>query len=176
LPFAIADLDGDREPDLALVEMGSQRSARTNYFIRLQLSAGAELAIGVSAPLGGLRVAARDVNGDDNVDLIVTSNLDSRFVQVLINDGHGNFSVAAPGAYPELENESDVFLNPAKPAMDQMTLESLRSSIGDQAVPGFAYQGVLASDLSAIAEQQAVLPQITYSHLGRSPPDLVALS
>ena len=177
LPFVIADLDGDQKPDVALVELGSQRSAKTTYSIRLQLSAGAELAIGVSGPLGGLRVAARDVNGDDKVDLIVTSDLDADFLEVLLNDGHGNFSVAAPGAYPELENEPDVFLNsPAGPVVDQTTLASVRSSLGEQDLPGYDCRRGPSSDPFPLTKNQAALLQIAHSPLGRSPPVFVVLS
>jgi hypothetical protein len=177
MPFVIADLDGDRKPDLALVEMGNVRSAKTNYSIRLQFSAGAELAIGVDAPLGGLRVAARDVNGDNNLDLILTSNLDARFIEVLLNDGHGNFSVAAPGAFPELENESEVLLNgPAGPVADQTTLASLRSSFGEVGVPGYDCHSVLSSDSFPLKKDQVAPRQVAHSSLGRSPPVLVALS
>jgi len=177
LPFVIADLDGDQKPDLALVELGSQRSANTTYSIRLQLSAGADLAIGVNGPLGGLRVAARDVNGDDKVDLIVTSNLDADFLEVLLNDGHGNFSVAAPGAYPELENKSDAFLNaPAGPIADQTSLESLRSSFGEQGITGSDYYRPPSSDEFPLTKNQTALRQVVYARLGRSPPGTLSLA
>lgn len=177
LPFVIADLDGDQKPDLAMVELGSQRSAKTTYSIRLQLSAGAELAIGVNGPLGGLRVAARDVNGDDKVDLVVTSNLDAEFLEVLLNDGHGNFSVAAPGAYPELKSESDEFLNaPAWPVADQTTLESLRSSFSEQGVASNVYHHPPSTDQFPLTKNQTALRQVVHVRLGRSPPAAVSLA
>jgi hypothetical protein len=175
--FVIADLDGDRNPDIALVEMASPSSAKTNYSIRLQFSAGTESTIGVNAPVGGLRVAARDVNGDDNVDLILTSNLDAHFIEVLLNDGHGNFSVAAPGAYANLEDESHVLLNgPAGPVADQTTLASLRSSLGEEGVPGYDCHTVHSSDSLSLKKDQTAPRQVAHARLGRSPPLLVALS
>jgi len=174
--FVIADLDGDRKPDLALVELGSQRSAKTNYSIRFRFSAGAESAIGVSAPFGGLRVAARDVNGDDNIDLIVTSNLDESFIEVLLNDGHGNFSVAAPGTYAELENESPVLLNgPAGPLADRTTLASLRSSFGEAHALVYDNHTVPSWDCFSFTKDQTTARQVLHSRLGRSPPLPVAL-
>lgn len=176
-PFVIADLDGDREPDLALVETGSARSANTSYSIRLQFSAGAKAAIGVIAPLGGLRVAARDVNGDDKLDLIVTSNLDAHFIEILLNDGHGNFSVAEQGAYSGLENESRVFLHgPANALVDQATLPSLRSSFSTEAKTCYNYRSGLSSDRFPQAKYQTASRRVAKSHLGRSPPVLVAFS
>lgn len=176
-PFVIADLDGDLEPDLALVETGSARSANTNYSIRLQFGAGTKTAIGVVAPHGGLRVAARDVNGDDKLDLIVTSNLDAGFVEVLLNDGHGNFSVAERGAYPELENESQVFLqSPASALVDQATLVSLRSSFNAEAAIGYEVHSNLSSDCFLVPKYQTAPRRVVNSRLGRSPPFFLAFS
>ena len=43
---------------------------------------------------------ARDVNGDDVIDLAVTTAMGSHFVAVLINDGHGKFALAKGGHSP----------------------------------------------------------------------------
>jgi hypothetical protein len=99
--FAIADFDGDRKPDLAIVEMQSSNSSTaTQYSIRFQLTAGAAQSFGVSAPAGGLQIVARDVNGDDAQDLLVSTAWLHQEVAVLLNDGHGNFTLANPSAFP----------------------------------------------------------------------------
>ncbi len=175
-PFAIADLDGDQKPDVALVELGGKPSAKTSYSIRLQLSAGPESAVGVSGPIGGLQVAARDVNGDASIDLIITSNLDSSFVEVLLNDGHGGFSPAEPGTYRELQEQPHALVNGANgPSASQSSLELTRSSLGQEGVAGY-YQTVLASDLFPFLEERTALRKLTHSRLGRSPPVPVSLS
>ena len=99
--FAIADFDGDRKPDLATVEIqkGSSSSA-TQYSIRLKLTAGAAQVFGVIAPAGGLQIVARDVNGDDALDVLVRTALQHKQVAVLLNDGHGIFRLADPAAFP----------------------------------------------------------------------------
>lgn len=175
--FVFADLDGDQKPDLALVEMQSQRSARTTYSIHVKLSEGAESAIGVNAPRGGLQLAARDVNGDDSLDLIVTSNLDSRFIEVLLNDGRGNFSQAALGDFPQLENDSDVFLQvPAEPPLDRATLASIRSSHQEGFLPSCGHDQVLSSDACPEFAAQPPVRRVAPSCSGRSPPPIVVLS
>ena len=175
--FVFADLDGDRKPDLALVEMQSQLSNKANYSIRLQLSHGGESAIGVLAPFGGLRIAARDVNGDDNVDLIVTSILDAHFVEVLLNDGRGNFSVAASGDFPEFESETQESLNsPSGPRADQATLLIVRTSFGERAPSGYAYDQDRSMDSCPLAKNRAALRRRARRCFGRSPPLTVSLS
>ena len=42
----------------------------------------------------------RDVNGDNALDLVVTTAWLNRPVAVLVNDGHGNFAVSDPGSFP----------------------------------------------------------------------------
>lgn len=172
--FVVADLDGDRKPDMALVEMQNQRSAATNYSIRLHLSRGTESAIGVSGPFGGLRVAAQDVNGDANLDLIVTSNLDSSFVQVLLNDGQGNFSLATPGEYEQIAKENDFELHsPVGSQGDRTTLASVRGSHDGGIAARGEHEQSFSSEVCSQAAAHRVLGRDAISHLGRSPPTRV---
>ena len=96
--FAFADLDGDRKPDMASVEIQDEQVGSTDYAIRLQFAGGTGSYIGVKGPFGGLRLAVRDVNGDDSLDLILTSTMDRHVLRVLLNDGHGNFLPTEPDA------------------------------------------------------------------------------
>lgn len=99
--FAIADFDGDRKPDLATVEIQKGSSAsRTQYSIRLQLTVGAAQIFGVTAPAGGLQIVAKDVNGDDALDVVVSTAWQHKQVAVLLNDGNGKFTMADPAAFP----------------------------------------------------------------------------
>jgi hypothetical protein len=175
--FVFADLDGDKQPDLALVETQSQHSSRTNYSIRLKFSQGTESAIPVDGPIGGLRLAARDVNGDDNLDLVVTSNLDSGFVEVLLNDGSGNFSVASPGSYSDVEPEDGGNLEAQASAhSDLATLVSLRSSHEQGAAQvrhaSLSYSRNFRCSGNA---SPAVLEHALFRQ-GRSPPLFISLS
>lgn len=176
VPFVIADLDGDQKPDVALVQLGGRASAKTSYSIRLQLSAGPESTVGVNGPIGGLQVAARDVNGDASVDLIITSNLDASFVEVLLNDGTGGFSLAAPGTYHESQEQPHALVNgPNGPSASQISLEPSRSSLGREGVADY-YQTVLISDLFPSLEDGVAPRKSPHSRLGRSPPALVSVA
>jgi hypothetical protein len=170
--FVFADLDGDRIPDLAQVESQNPRSANTNYSIHVKLSAGVESAIGVSGPMGGLRVAARDVNGDDSLDLVVTSNLDSSFVEVFLNDGHGNFAAAPSANLAMLERVSDFILEPLSgPQRDRVTLASARTPLDEALVKdSYIHEPVYSPGGGARRQDQPVLQRDGLAHLGRSPP------
>jgi len=98
--FAIADFDGDKRPDLATVHVGQSSSSDTHYWIAFQLSGGSRQTLGIIAPTGGLQITSRDVNGDDFLDVIVTTAWTNQPVAVLLNDGQGNFTVSSPYAFP----------------------------------------------------------------------------
>ncbi len=98
--IAVADFDGDRYPDLASVQANSTDGPRTSYSIRLRLTLAGHQSIQVIGPIGGLEIAARDVNGDHAIDLVLTASWFRRPVAILLNDGHGNFSRVEPSAYP----------------------------------------------------------------------------
>ena len=98
--FAIADFDGDRKPDLATVEVQQASAARNaHYSIRFALTARGAQSFGVTAPVGGLQIVARDVNGDSFLDLLVSTAWQNKEVAVLLNDGQGNFTLADPDEF-----------------------------------------------------------------------------
>jgi hypothetical protein len=121
--FAIADFDGDRKPDLATVEVQKgDSSSATQYSIRLQLTAGVVQVFGVMAPAGGLQIVARDVNGDDALDVLVSTAWLHKQVAVLLNDGHGKFTLADPGAFPAAFWGSDGDWISRTPALSDSTV------------------------------------------------------
>jgi hypothetical protein len=169
--FAIADFDGDWKPDLALVETANFRRVQANYAIHLQLSAGSDLSFLIDAPDGGVRVAARDVNGDSFPDVVVSSVSDERVVAILLNDGHGKFSRAEPSSYLGIATDPDLFLHSCDQSVcDQFTVASLRYSFDGDGTQG-------AAEFTSLTTDSVVLPEIPEqsaaefnSSRGRSPP------
>jgi len=102
---AIADFDGDLNLDSASIQTDFSDGSRAGYCIRLRLTASGRQSILIVGPVGGLEIAARDVNGDHAVDLVLTGAWLRQPVAILLNDGHGNFSRVDPSAYPEAFQE-----------------------------------------------------------------------
>jgi hypothetical protein len=176
--FAIADFDGDQKPDLATVEVQKSGSfARTEYSIRFELAAGATQVFGVTAPAGGLQIQARDVNGDDALDLLVSTAWQQTQVAVLLNDGHGNFTLAAPGTYPAAVSERETRWIPgASLVSDSVALLRVQNSSGSfekrhgMSVPPTAREGYSARGLNT-------LPGLAvFTRRGRAPPALILQS
>src|SRR5580704_10569945 len=105
LDVAFADFDGDMRTDSARVQHGRAASGGESYAIDFRFSSTeAPTSMNVVAPRGGLRIEARDVNGDNAIDLVLTTAWFREPVAILLNDGHGKFSHAEPSAYPNAFN------------------------------------------------------------------------
>jgi hypothetical protein len=173
VPFAIADFDGDQLPDLAVVQVDSYSSPNSKYSIRVQFSSGPGPAIGIEAPLGGLRIDSRDVNGDDRSDLIVSTALESQVVAILVNDGHGNFAIVKPDLFPDLGERQVYFLHDSGVQLDDgRTLLESRSTLGKVVAAVGCYDRVGSQFYSKAHRSEAILRPI-HSKLGRSPPAVV---
>lgn len=169
--FTIADFDGDRKPDLATVQIERDAVIGTRYSIRLQMSAGEQSAIGITGPRGGLQLVPRDVNGDDAMDLIVTTALDAHFVAVLINDGHGKFTQARAGEFPGIEKDEGARLSEArKPAEEYGTLQVTRSTFGIEGLIACGASAERNARLLLVGLHKASLADFRQGKSGRSPP------
>jgi len=169
-PFAIADFDGDLSPDLASVQTGRSDSSRADYWIQFQLTTAGRQSFHVVASIGGLQVAARDVNGDHAVDLLLSTAFLNQPVAILLNDGRGNFTRASPSAFPGAFSESEANWAPGG---NQVT--------GAVGVPPQARTGVFSETrglpypkaqvkFTPFSTKGCFLCPFLTSHLGRAPP------
>jgi hypothetical protein len=170
LSFSIADFDGDLKPDLASVQAGRSDLTRTDYWIQLQLSAARRQTFQIVAPIGGLQIVSRDVNGDHALDLVLTTTWLRQPVAILLNDGHGNFSQVAPDAFPGAFTRSSTSW---RSAADH--------AIGAVGIPPQSPQGISSETeqslhrrskarFTAPSDSRFDIGASLASHLGRAPP------
>lgn len=176
VPFAFADFDGDHRPDVATVEATPGRTPSTeNYWVRLRLSSTGKKFIRLSAPKGGLLVEARDVNGDNAVDLILATPWLGQPVRILLNDGRGNFSPADPASFPEASRKSSADWNglacsrfyPDALSRDSFPLENLLAPFGE--LP------IVNKDLLQFQIARSVTATPAATRAGRAPPSSTVL-
>lgn len=169
--IVIADFDGDERPDMATVSVARVDSQGTAYFIRFRFSQAPGSDFGLTARGGGLDLSQRDVNGDSILDLVVSTALDSKMVAVLLNDGHGRFSLASPAAFPALITESFFYVQvPFEPSHDLSALAMPRLLFGEEPRQ-LHYSGApKASRVRGNGTEKNVRKGIFFRHLGRSPP------
>jgi hypothetical protein len=173
LQFAVADFDGDHRPDLVGVQTGQGNAARTKYWIQLQLSAAGQQTISLMAPSGGLQIAARDVNGDQIPDLILTTTWLGQPVAIFINDGHGTFTRAEPSAFPDAFRESRIRWNSSTDrATDAVGVPPPSRAAVCIAVERFPHAGLKAGAASPSHQEFSASPFLI-SQLGRAPPSAV---
>jgi hypothetical protein len=170
-PFAIGDFDGDNQPDLATVQGEPEARQVTRYSIQLQLTLGTRPAIGLTAPFGGLLLSAKDVNGDSALDLVVRTALDARLVAVLVNDGYGNFSVAAEGSFPELTAKGISRVQaPTDPSSKHTPILPSRCPSGEARGLGPGFDAPASSQKFLIPEQHHAALRSAGASSGRAPP------
>ena len=170
--FAIDDFDGDSTPDIATV-LDGRSDADNHYRIRFQLSSGGSQNIDLTAPVGGLDLSSRDVNGDDFLDVVVTTAGTNRPVAVLVNNGAGTFTASDPAAFPGAFRKSSNSwsglteeLREAPPAsLSRFFSSDLDASNGTFALP--VEIGVLARRSERLEIRDAEI-----SYFGRAPPFL----
>lgn len=170
--FVIADFDGDRQPDFATVEIQNGSSSDcARYSIRFRLTAGAAQSFGVSAPVGGLQIVARDVNGDNALDLLVSTAWLHKQVAVLLNDGHGNFTLAKPDAFSSsLWDSSDIWNTSASTLEIGAALIRSENSSGEPNAHGSSDRVRPRSALQRSPVSSSRDSLLLFSLLGRAPP------
>jgi hypothetical protein len=98
----VADFDGDSRADIAFAKPRGSVNGVYHYQIEVLFSAQplATFEVESGAAAGGLHISARDVDGDRDLDLVITTGFSREPVGVWINDGHGRFTPGDAAAYP----------------------------------------------------------------------------
>ena len=176
LSFSVADFDGDSKPDLASVEYRTSDSTRADYLIQLQLSAAERQSFQIAAPVGGLQIVARDVNGDHALDLVITTTWLGQPVAILLNDGHGKFSRIDSDAFPGAFRESAIGWNSS--TQHEIEAVGVPPQSRDEICLGTEHFVHLRAHtgLAPGTNSQFVVSAFLISHQGRAPPSAVSHS
>jgi hypothetical protein len=171
--FTIADFDGDNRPDFASVHVGQSSLQSTRYWIAFQLSGRSAQTVSLMAPDGGLRITARDVNGDNFPDVVVTTLWTNKPVAILLNDGLGNFTAASPSQFQSAFTAPETSCTAlADEIWDATALLDSRSIPGDCVAEGGSFSRV---GTSGSLSQRFCCDRLTPSvspFSGRAPPRL----
>ncbi len=91
---AVADFDGDAAPDIAISRPDGASGAGYRYRIDVQLSRypSSTFFIESADAALGLEITPRDVDGDRDLDLVITAGGSHRPIAIWLNDGEGGFS------------------------------------------------------------------------------------
>jgi hypothetical protein len=167
--FAIADFDGDVRPDLATIQT-EPGAGPTSYWIQLQLSRAGRQSIQLAGPTEGLRIEARDVNGDHSVDLVLATEWFRQPVAILLNDGHGVFSQLAPTTFPEAFSESGAdWAAASTPAIDLCGIPPQPPSAACLEATSYLSSQSPGGSI-VLFSRQAILKLFAFSSPGRAPP------
>jgi hypothetical protein len=170
VPFAIADFDGDLLPDLISIQTGANSAAGTNYWIQLKLSAAGKQSIRLVAPMGGLSIEARDVNGDNTIDLILATAWSRKPIAIFLNDGHGNFSRVEAANFPEAFSESTSgWASSLVLTTDVVGLPTQTRDIVCRQAREAQFLNLRSSSISA-ESARFIFDSFLISHAGRAPP------
>ena len=170
--WTIADFDGDGIPDLATIQQRLGSVSRST----VQISRPSETAsIGVwdERQSFGLTLIARDLDNDNDLDLLVIDPQSAGSVQVWINDGKGGFREADPSQFSPY-----IDLNPVtawRAGVSPFTATGLISAAGQSAgFGGASVSGpILAPSYAGTPRGDVVPASCTHRSLrARAPPRL----
>jgi hypothetical protein len=177
--WTVADFDGDSRPDVA-VSKSEARGAGYVYWLELDLSTKREGASharsglpAIDSSIFGLHLTPRDVDGDRDLDIVVTSGIARQPVAVWINDGQGRFQEGDLAAYPAWVGREDIGASPrSSPESRDAFYEQCRRS--GFALPCYgSLRPGLRSTVRVAELPQSSIPQSPSDDRGARPPPFV---
>jgi hypothetical protein len=106
--LAVADFDRDQKQDGAVLLRPNHSSGSGRYSLEVHFSNRPHIDIPFDSIAGAIGVTARDVDHDNDSDLVVEQQFSSKGVKVWLNDGDGDFHEGRVEDYPELGHNNPV--------------------------------------------------------------------
>jgi len=180
--WAVADFDGDSRPDMAITKIEAQGGGYV-YWLELDLSTshGRDSAQQppafpfIASSMFGLHLTPRDVDGDQDMDIVVTIGFARQPVAVWINDGQGGFEEGDLAAYPALTYREELSFCPQSHAETTRVLydQSRRSWFG-LTISGLL-QPLVPSDGGPVPQPRSPLSLVPAHRLSaRAPPSVLS--
>jgi hypothetical protein len=180
--WAVADFDGDSRPDMAITKMEAQGAGYV-YWLELDLSTrrtgdSARQHPGfpvVASSMFGLHLTPRDVDGDHDLDIVVTIGFARQPVAVWINDGQGGFEEGDLAAYPALSCLEEFSLSPQnRPESTPVLYDQSRRSWFGLIVSGLRQPNV-PSDREPVPQPGSLISRLpTDRRSARAPPSVLS--
>jgi hypothetical protein len=128
---AIADIDGDHIPDFASGINVGRTAQGYSYRVDLDLSnnPGARPFSVVSQEPTGLNIEAIDVDGDHDLDLVISGRLSRTPIGVWLNDGKGVFTLGDANDPVQFWSATASVQSPIVAAVDGRQSESRRPPV-----------------------------------------------
>lgn len=98
--LAIADFDRDQKADGAVLLRPNLLKPFDSYRVRVHLSDRPDVELTFNAPGSAVGVSARDIDHDQDDDLVLEHSFTAKRVKVWINDGRGGFREGRVEDYP----------------------------------------------------------------------------
>jgi hypothetical protein len=89
--WVLSDLNGDQRADLATARSGSHDSKGYAQEVRISLGAFQQTSFQFSSPGARIELSSRDIDGDEDRDLVILEPISREPIGVWINNGAGLF-------------------------------------------------------------------------------------
>lgn len=120
--LAAADLDGDSQPDGAILVDSTWTGTHSSINIQLHFTGRPNSEISFESNEQALTVRAWDIDHDGDNDLVVEEAFTHKPVRVWINEGNGDFHEGNIQDYPSLALRADHELQPPSNEHDSLPL------------------------------------------------------
>jgi hypothetical protein len=168
--LALGDLDGDHKTDIALGRSIGPAGSGYLYRLELRLSESGRLDAFTfsNVDAAGVNIAAVDVDGDHDLDLVISGRLLSQRIGVWINDGTGLFSENLYTLYAP----DDSRLQPLRLETQSWAFEenASRDFLGCLSLSGIVPTSLFASRAVSISNGDRVLHRTNGQARLRAPP------
>lgn len=165
--IAISDFDGDKRPDFAIADRTNRQG---HFLVEFQIGSQAPSFLNVTSSALALDLSVRDIDQDDDQDVVLVRPITGEAVGVLVNDGLGGFQQESADSYSIPADFDESLRSPSvsKPRQHALLSRKINSSFADVS---HSHSG-LRTLVEALVDQQSCARRagVQIRRLGRSPP------